>query len=141
MNKLTRILMANNLDVLNTKILDVVTTEGISIIYAELDGIKYKIEGFTKTIISNNIGENDINLNDYIEIDESDDDLPLTNINIENIIEETDEVEVSEEVEAGNEISKPRGWHFKKVYVDVEGNVYFRGIEQPELRGTLIPTI
>ena len=84
MNKLTRILMANNLDVLNTKILDVVTTEGISIIYAELDGIKYQIEGFTKTIISNNIGENDINLNDYIEIDESDDDLPLTNINIEN---------------------------------------------------------
>lgn len=34
----------------------------------------------------------------------------------------------------------PRGWHFKKVFVDKEGNVYHKGVEQPELKGTLKPT-
>ena len=36
---------------------------------------------------------------------------------------------------------KPRGWRFMKVYVDAELNVYHKGVEQPELKGTLPPTV
>jgi len=36
---------------------------------------------------------------------------------------------------------KPRGWHLKKEFVDKEGNVYFKGVEQPQLKGTKKPTI
>lgn len=35
---------------------------------------------------------------------------------------------------------KPRGWHLRKVFVDKKGNVYHKGIEQKELKGTLKPT-
>lgn len=35
---------------------------------------------------------------------------------------------------------KPRGWKFMKEFVDKDMNVYHRGIEQPELKGTLKPT-
>ena len=36
---------------------------------------------------------------------------------------------------------KPRGWHWKAEFVDSEGNVYHMGVEKPELKGTLPPTI
>lgn len=36
---------------------------------------------------------------------------------------------------------KPKGWKFMKEYVDVEGNVYHKGIVQPSLFGTLEPTV
>lgn len=39
-----------------------------------------------------------------------------------------------------NKRSKPRGWHFMKVFVDIDGTVYYRGKEQPQLKGTLEPT-
>lgn len=39
-----------------------------------------------------------------------------------------------------NDVKKPRGWHFRDVFVDSEGNVYHKGIEQKELKGTLSPT-
>lgn len=32
---------------------------------------------------------------------------------------------------------KPRGWKFMKEYVHVDGTVYHKGVEQPELKGTL----
>ena len=32
---------------------------------------------------------------------------------------------------------KPRGWQFMKEYVDEQGNVFHKGIEQPQLKGTL----
>lgn len=35
---------------------------------------------------------------------------------------------------------KPQGWHFMKEFIDKDGNVYHRGIEQPKLKGTLNPT-
>jgi len=35
---------------------------------------------------------------------------------------------------------KPRGWKFMKEYVHKDGTVYHKGIEQPELKGTLNPT-
>jgi hypothetical protein len=35
---------------------------------------------------------------------------------------------------------RPKGWHFMEEYVDTQGNVFHRGVEQPELRGTKEPT-
>jgi hypothetical protein len=35
----------------------------------------------------------------------------------------------------------PRGWQFMKVYVDTEGNVYHKGVVQPNLKGTLPITV
>lgn len=32
--------------------------------------------------------------------------------------------------------SRPAGWHFYKEFVDVNGNVYHKGVEQPQLKGT-----
>ncbi len=32
---------------------------------------------------------------------------------------------------------KPPGWHFMNIYVHKDGTVYYKGIEQPELKGTL----
>jgi len=35
---------------------------------------------------------------------------------------------------------KPLGWHWMKEFVDKDGNVYHKGKEVPELKGTLSPT-
>ena len=35
---------------------------------------------------------------------------------------------------------RPPGWHFMVEYVDMDGNVFHKGKEQPELKGTLKPT-
>jgi hypothetical protein len=35
---------------------------------------------------------------------------------------------------------KPRGWQFMKEYVDAQGNVFYKGVEQPGLKGTLPAT-
>jgi hypothetical protein len=39
------------------------------------------------------------------------------------------------------EIKRPRGWQFRAIFVDSEGNVYHKGVLQPELKGTLTPSI
>jgi hypothetical protein len=36
--------------------------------------------------------------------------------------------------------TKPRGWTMMKCFVDVDGTVYHKGEEQPELKGTLPAT-
>ena len=36
---------------------------------------------------------------------------------------------------------KPKGWKFMKVFVDKDGTVYHKGIEQPELKGQLPVTV
>ena len=43
--------------------------------------------------------------------------------------------------EEENKIRRHRGWKFMKEYVDSEGNVFFRGEEQPKLKGTKEPTV
>ena len=35
---------------------------------------------------------------------------------------------------------RPTGWHFMNEFVDKDGNVFHKGKEQPELKGTLEPT-
>lgn len=36
---------------------------------------------------------------------------------------------------------KPKGWRFMKEYVDAEGNVFIKGVEQPAMKGTLNPSV
>ena len=36
---------------------------------------------------------------------------------------------------------RPAGWHFMNEFVDKDGNVFHKGKEQPDLKGTLEPTI
>lgn len=36
---------------------------------------------------------------------------------------------------------KPRGWAFMKEYVHKDGKVFHKGVEQPELFGTIDPTV
>ena len=35
---------------------------------------------------------------------------------------------------------RPPGWHFMNEFVDKKGNVFHKGKEQPELKGTLSPS-
>ena len=35
---------------------------------------------------------------------------------------------------------RPAGWHFMAVFVDKDGKVFHKGIEQPKLKGTMSPT-
>ena len=35
---------------------------------------------------------------------------------------------------------RPAGWHFMNEFVDKKGNVFHKGKEQPDLKGTLKPT-
>ena len=35
---------------------------------------------------------------------------------------------------------RPRGWKWMQVYVDKDGTVFYKGEEQPDLKGTLKPT-
>ena len=35
---------------------------------------------------------------------------------------------------------RPAGWHWMSEYVDKDGNVFHKGKEQPDLKGTLEPT-
>ena len=35
---------------------------------------------------------------------------------------------------------RPAGWHFMNEFVDKDGNVFHKGVEQPKLKGTLSPT-
>ena len=35
---------------------------------------------------------------------------------------------------------RPAGWHFMNEFVDKDGTVFHKGVEQPDLKGTLPPT-
>ena len=35
---------------------------------------------------------------------------------------------------------RPAGWHFMNEFVDKDGTVFHKGVEQPKLKGTLKPT-
>ena len=35
---------------------------------------------------------------------------------------------------------RPAGWHWMNEFVDKDGNVFYKGKEQPKLKGTLKPT-
>jgi len=45
------------------------------------------------------------------------------------------------EIKTRGNTGKVSGWHFMKEFVDKNGNVYHKGVEQPKLKGTLTPTV
>jgi hypothetical protein len=45
-----------------------------------------------------------------------------------------------EESKSYKPTGRPAGWHWMTEFVDVDGNVFHRGKEQPKLKGTLKPT-
>jgi ribosomal protein S27E len=49
-------------------------------------------------------------------------------------------VEPPRETKSRVTTGRPFGWHFMKQFVDKDGKVYHKGIEQPKLKGTLEPT-
>lgn len=38
-------------------------------------------------------------------------------------------------------VGYPKGWRFMKEFVHSDGTVYHKGVEQPDLKGTMNPTI
>lgn len=50
-------------------------------------------------------------------------------------------LEIKQKPEPSNEPRRPKGWRLYKVYVDEEKNVFHLGVEKPELKGTLEPTV
>ena len=45
-----------------------------------------------------------------------------------------------EDIEKPKPSGRPAGWHWMNEFVDKDGNVFHKGIEQPKLKGTLPPT-
>ena len=45
-----------------------------------------------------------------------------------------------EEPKSYKPTARPPGWHWMAEFVDKEGNVFYKGKEQPKLKGTLKPT-
>lgn len=45
------------------------------------------------------------------------------------------------EINTRGNTGKVSGWHFMKEFVDKNGNVYHKGVEQPQLKGKLKPTV
>ena len=46
-----------------------------------------------------------------------------------------------EESKSYKPTGRPAGWHWMTEFVDVDGNVFHKGKEQPKLKGTLKPTV
>jgi ribosomal protein S27E len=49
-------------------------------------------------------------------------------------------VEPPKEVKSRITTGRPFGWHFMKEFVDKDGTVYHKGVEQPKLKGSLKPS-
>jgi len=49
-------------------------------------------------------------------------------------------VGIPEEKKSYQSTGRPVGWHWMKEFVDKDGNVFHKGKEQPDLKGTLPPT-
>ena len=45
-----------------------------------------------------------------------------------------------EETKSYQPTGRPAGWHFMKEFVDKDGNVFHKGVEAKQLKGTLPPT-
>jgi chaperonin cofactor prefoldin len=67
----------------------------------------------------------------FIEYDEP----VLLEVGPTKVIYSEEELKIIEE--EAKKVEKPRGWHFKKEFMDSEGNVYHKGKLQPHLKGTL----
>ena len=139
--KMEKLLYANGIEPLNTTILETKMVDGKTIIIIETEGVKYEIDGLNKKVIS----EKEIDptliklMEDYkiSDVEVIDDILFIDGESTEKTIENwINDKKVYDNV-AKTETKKPRGWHFRPVYVDSDENVYHHGQEQSELKGTL----
>jgi len=110
MDKLKRIIAANDLDIVKTKYIETIVKNGKNIIVVENEGIKYELDGNIKTEIKKTETITELIEEDYVTYTE-------------------------EYLEKIKDLPKPRGWHFRPVFVDEENNVYFKGELQQDLRG------
>ena len=49
-------------------------------------------------------------------------------------------IDLDQKTTVKKKVGYPKGWRFMKVFVHADGTVYYRGVEQPELKGKLEPT-
>ena len=75
---------------------------------------------------------------DYIKVDEDTHAITCSSC----VLKKTLALKPMDEFFAKKKVStgRPPGWHFMNEYVDKDGNVFHKGKEQPELKGTLKPT-
>ena len=66
---------------------------------------------------------------------------PVGYITCSHCVIKIDMIEYPETIQKQKKSSgRPPGWHFMNEYVDKDGNVFYKGVEQPDLKGTLKPT-
>jgi len=126
-------------------------------IYVDENGVSYKLNGFTKTILIPVDGISEEKAKETIKdlISEFQEDINISeNVDIKNIeqvwkapasvdnglIKEEKEIDerkegipavrTEEELKRIKAIKKPRGWHFRDTFTDSEGHVYLKGVLQ-----------
>ena len=74
---------------------------------------------------------------DYRKVDEG-----TSAITCSNCVVKIDLIKFPETAMTKQKVStgRPPGWHFMNEFVDKDGNVFHKGKEQPDLKGTLKPT-
>lgn len=141
--KINRIIIGNGLKPEN---FDRIEKDGG--IYVIEDGVEFKLVGFNKTIVipvknlskeeaktaisdlmekyNEEVEWDDFELGKNVDISEEDATFVWEPVKKDSDHEEV-EVRTDEELERLKAIKKPRGWAFKKEYIDLEGNVYHLG--------------
>ena len=133
--KIYRIISANGF---KHESFDSIDDEGL--IYVIEDGEKYSLDGFTKTKIETTKEPSIVELMKDYKSEIILDDIDFEKKSQKNT--KTDEwkpvagihngliTRTEEELKRIKAIKKPRGWHFRDIYEDSEGNIYHKGILQ-----------
>jgi hypothetical protein len=106
--------------------------------YREMDNIYKskitKIEKYVKYLENRKFWNRLKNVKKHVDISEyvSYDDSELLENGSTKTIYSVDEIKKLEE--QAKKVKKPRGWHFKKEFIDEKGNVYYKGKLQPHLK-------
>lgn len=135
--KMERLLAANGLNATRSKILNSTTVKGKTTLIIECDDVTYEVQGLNKRVISKKEDDRIAKLmEDYklqaVEI--IDGILYLDGKSTDKTTEEWIADKKVYEV-TKTDTPKPRGWHFRPVFVDENGDVYFKGKIQPEQKG------
>ena len=75
---------------------------------------------------------------EYVKVDEGTAAITCSSCTMKKalVLKPIDEFFAKKKVSTG----RPAGWHFMNEFVDKDGNVFHKGKEQPDLKGTLPPT-
>jgi len=98
------------------------------LIYVIEDGIKYKLDGFTKTIVDEKKSKVFIVPLDKLDEEKAKETIDELMSDYKDAGEHKDKITLSDdELKEIKAIKKPRGWHFKDEFEDSEGNQYQKG--------------